>query len=331
MPRSTTPQDFLTVRGLTKTFVRRRDLIGRPRERVHAVDDVTLTVRTGETLGIVGESGSGKSTLGRAILGLQRADRGEVTFEGENLTTLGRRALARRRRDMQMIFQDPYSSLDPTKTVGTSIAEPILIHEGQRPASSRVRVGELLELVGLHPQYAGRYPAEMSGGQRQRVAIARALALNPKLIIADEAVSALDVSTQSEVINLMTRLQRELGLTYLFISHNLAVVRHISDRIAVMYLGRVVEMGTRDEIYNTPRHPYTEALLSAIPDPDPTAFGAREQIVLRGDAPDPAHPPAGCNFVARCPQAIESCYRVDPQLRAFGEGDRAVACRLYTG
>ncbi len=321
-------EGFLEVRGLTKTFVRSRDLIGRPRERVHALDHVDLSVKEGETLGIVGESGSGKSTLGRVILGLQKADDGDVLFRGENLGTLSARAMARRRRDLQMVFQDPYSSLDPTKTVETSIAEPLLVHDGQRLSQSRERVRELLGLVGLRADYAERYPAEMSGGQRQRVAIARALALNPKVIVADEAVSALDVSTQSEVLNLMMRLQAELGLTYLFVSHNLAVVRHISTRIAVMYLGRIVEIGPAEEVYAEPRHPYTKALLSAIPIPDPVIQKTRERIVLLGDAPDPAHPPVGCNFATRCPEAVEECHRVDPALLPVDDGRRLAACLL---
>jgi oligopeptide/dipeptide ABC transporter ATP-binding protein len=326
-----TSNPLVEVAGLSKRFVRRRNLLGRPVESVYALQDIDLQVRDGETLGIVGESGSGKSTLGRVILALESADAGTIRFAGEELRALRRRELKSRRREMQMIFQDPYSSLDPTKTVGTSILEPIVVHEGRRVAArSRDRVAELLEMVGLHPDFADRYPAEMSGGQRQRIAIARALALNPKLIVADEAVSALDASTQSEVINLMIRLQRELRLTYVFISHNLAVVRHISDRIAVMYLGRIVELGTRDQIYDDPQHPYTAALLAAVPQVRDEPAGGWDDIVLEGDPPDPTNPPPGCAFASRCPKVIASCTQVRPPLVPVGGTDRLAACHLLS-
>lgn len=319
--------DILELRGVSKSFVRSRNLLGRPRESVKAVRDVSLSVRTGETLGIVGESGSGKSTLGRVILGLEEPDTGTIHFCGDDMTKLSRSKMRQRRRDLQMIFQDPYASLDPTKSVETSISEPIRIFDRPGKQQCAARVRELLDLVGLRPEYANRYPAEMSGGQRQRVAIARALALDPKLIVADEAVSALDVSTQAEVINLLVRLNRDLGLTSMFISHNLAVVRHISDRIAVMYLGRIVEVGTAEEVYESPVHPYTQALLAAIPIPDPAIQRSRKRLVLEGDMPDPAHPPRGCAFVSRCPFAMEICQDVEPVLESRG-GNTLAACHL---
>lgn len=311
---------LLEVRDLEKSFVRSRDLLGRPREQVRAVREVDLTLRAGETLGIVGESGSGKSTLGRCILGLDTPEKGEVVFQGENLMTLSRRALRRRRRDLQMIFQDPYASLDPTKTVGHAIAEPMRIFERTPRHEAETRVATLLTKVGLRTEFAHRYPGEMSGGQRQRVAIARALALDPKVIVADEAVSALDVSTQSEVINLLVHLSAEFDLTCLFISHNLSVVRHVSDRIAVMYLGRIVEIGSAEEVYERPTHPYTRALLSAIPVPDPAIQRARPKTILEGDVPDPAHPPAGCAFSSRCPLAQPVCRTEQPALLPRANG-----------
>ncbi len=321
-------EHLLEVNGLTKIFARQRGLLRRRREGVRALGDVSFFLDAGETLGIVGESGSGKSTLGRVVLGLLRADCGEVWFDGADLLQMSSRELRRRRRDLQMIFQDPYASLDPTKTIGASVGEPLTVFERLRRSERDERVEELLGRVGLGSHYLRRYPAEMSGGQRQRVAIARALALSPRLIVADEAVSALDVSTQSEVINLMSRLQRELSLTYLFISHNLGVVRHVATRIAVMYLGRIVEIGPAEQVYGEPLHPYTEALLSAIPVPDPKVQRDRERIVLQGDLPDPAHPPVGCNFNTRCPYVMEICRRVDPGLDPVREGS-AVACHLH--
>ncbi|MBX5331642.1 ATP-binding cassette domain-containing protein [Rhodococcus fascians] len=318
---------LLDVVGLSKSFVRSRDLLGRPRETVRAVRDISLTVRQGETLGIVGESGSGKSTLGRSILRLETPESGKIVYGGDDLLTLGRRAMRRKRRDLQMIFQDPFASLDPSKTVGTSISEPLRIYDHADRSSCEVKVAELLSKVGLRSDFAARYPAEMSGGQRQRVAIARALALDPKMIIADEAVSALDVSTQSEVINLLVHLTDEFDLTCIFISHNLSVVRHISDRIAVMYLGRIVEIGSAAQVYDRPSHPYTKALLSAIPVPDPSIQRARPRTILEGDSPDPAHPPAGCAFVSRCPYAMDLCRQVEPMLEQHGDGSMS-ACHL---
>lgn len=323
----TTP--LLQVQGLSKSFPRRRDLFGRVRESVRAVDGVDLEIRQGETLGVVGESGSGKSTLGRLVLGLVPADSGSIRFRDDELLSLSARQLRRRRRDLQMVFQDPYASLDPTKRIAQSVGEPLTIFEGLRGRERDDAVRELLTTVNLGAHHLHKYPAEMSGGQRQRVAIARALALHPALIVADEAVSALDVSTQSEVINLLVRLQREKALTYLFISHDLAVVRHVSTRIAVMYLGRVVEEGPAAQVYDEPLHPYTQALLQAIPVPDPDVQANRPRIVLRGDAPDPAHPPSGCNFSSRCPYVMEICREKDPALLPVQPGS-AAACHLHT-
>ena len=318
---SSEPKVMLDIRGVSKSFVRNRTVFGRPKETVRAVREISLMVREGDTLGIVGESGSGKSTLGRLIVQLDPVDSGQILFEGEDLVKLSKSKLRARRRDLQMIFQDPYAALDPTKSVGTSIAEPLRIFEKMSQAQCDARVRELLPQVGLRAEFADRYPGEMSGGQRQRVAIARALAINPRLIVADEAVSALDMSTQSEVINLMARLTRDFGLTSVFISHNLAVVRHISDRIAVMYLGQVVELGPAETVYSAPQHPYTEALLSAIPIPDPIIQRARPKVVLEGDTPDPAHPPKGCAFASRCPYAQQICREEDPELKdRLGDG-----------
>lgn len=318
---STDTNILLDVRNVSKSFVRNRTVFGRPRDVVQAVRQISLQVVEGETLGIVGESGSGKSTLGRLIVQLDGVDSGEIVFQGDDLVKLSKSQLRARRRDLQMIFQDPYASLDPTKTVGTSIAEPLRIYEKMTEEQRDARVRELLPQVGLRPEFADRYPGEMSGGQRQRVAIARALAIDPKLIVADEAVSALDMSTQSEVINLLGRLTRDFGLTCVFISHNLSIVRHISDRIAVMYLGQVVELGPADTIYSAPQHPYTEALLSAIPLPDPVLQRERPQVVLEGETPDPAYPPKGCAFASRCPYAQQVCIDTDPELKdRLGDG-----------
>jgi peptide/nickel transport system ATP-binding protein/oligopeptide transport system ATP-binding protein len=321
---------LVEVQDLHKTFRRGAGFLRRGGTAVRAVDGVGFSIREGETLGIVGESGSGKSTTGRLLLRLLEPDSGRVRFAGQDVLSVSRGEFRRRRRDMQMIFQDPYASLDPTKTIGASVGEPLKIFENLSRAERDDRVREMLGRVGLRPDYLTRYPAEMSGGQRQRVAIARALSINPRLVVADEAVSALDVSTQSDVLNLMRHLQRDLRLTYLFISHNLSVVRHMSDRIAVMYLGRIVENGPAEQVYLEPLHPYTRALLSAIPVPDPLAQRSRSKIVLTGDVPDPAHPPAGCNFVSRCPLAMSMCHEVDPTLEPMRESS-AVACHLHTG
>jgi oligopeptide transport system ATP-binding protein len=291
---------------------------------VKAVDGVNFQIRKGETLGLVGESGCGKSTTGRAILQLYRPTEGEIKFGETELTTLKGGDLRRMRRKMQMIFQDPYASLNPRMSVGAIIGEPLAIH-GLAKGTRRERVAELMRIVGLNPYYAGRYPHEFSGGQRQRIGVARALAVEPEFIVCDEPVSALDVSIQAQIINLLEDLQDEFDLTYLFIAHDLSVVRHISDRVAVMYLGKVMELTGRDELYENPLHPYTKALLSAVPVPDPEVEGTRERIILAGDVPSPMHPPSGCVFHTRCPIAIDECRAVIPEWREVSP-DHWVAC-----
>ncbi len=317
---------LLEVRDIKMHFPLTKGIIFQRRVgAVQAVDGVSFEVRRGETLGLVGESGCGKSTLGRAILQLYRPTEGDVIFEGTDLTKIGGERLRRMRRRMQMIFQDPYASLNPRMTVGSIVAEPIEIHKLARGKEKRERVQELLKVCGLNPYFANRYPHEFSGGQRQRIGIARALAVNPAFIVADEPVSALDVSIQAQIINLLEELQDEFQLTYLFIAHDLSVVRHISDRVAVMYLGRIVELADRDELYLNPAHPYTKALLSAVPIPDPRIERKRERIILTGDVPTPVNPPQGCRFHTRCPIAIEVCAEVDPEWRDIG-GNHWVAC-----
>ena len=314
---------LLEVQSLVKRFPVAGGVFGRTSGWVHAVDGLDFEVKAGETLALVGESGCGKSTVGRLVLRLIEPTAGKVHFEGEDLLSLDAATMRARRRDLQVIFQDPYASLNPRMTVGATLAEPLMLHGlAAGEAQRRVRVAELLELVGLRPDHARRYPHEFSGGQRQRIAIARALAVEPRLIVADEPVSALDVSIQAQVINLMRALQRRFGLAYIFISHDLAVVKHIADRIAVMYLGKIVETAASDELFRNPRHPYTRALLSAVPLPDPALV--RERALIEGDVPSAMAPPAGCRFHTRCPHARPSCRRDMPVL----EDDRghATAC-----
>jgi oligopeptide/dipeptide ABC transporter ATP-binding protein len=314
-------QDLLEVRNLVKHFpVENSDDV------VQAVDDVSFSIRGGETLGLVGESGCGKSTVGRCLLRLQEPTSGDVTFEGRNILDLDPKEMRAVRREMQIIFQDPYASLNPRLSILSIVGEPLKIHGVSSKAERRERVADLLGKVGLEPNYMNRYPHEFSGGQRQRIGIARALALNPKLIVCDEPVSALDVSVQAQVVNLLQDLQGEFGLTYLFISHGLAVVEHISNRVAVMYLGKIVEIAESEELYKNPLHPYTKALLSAIPVPDPKQ--KRERIVLKGDVPTPINPPSGCRFRTRCPIAIPECAEIVPELREIVPGHTAACIRI---
>jgi oligopeptide/dipeptide ABC transporter ATP-binding protein len=306
---------LLELTDVVKHFpIRSGGLLRRDAGSVKAVDGVSLTVRSGETLGLVGETGCGKSTLARCITRLYDLTSGKVVFDGQDISTLSARAMRPVRSKVQMIFQDPYGSLNPRRRVGSIIGDPFAIHGVASGDERKRRVQELMEMVGLNPEHYNRFPAEFSGGQRQRIGVARALALRPKLIVCDEPVSALDVSIQAQVINLLADLQNELGLTYIFIAHDLSVVRHVSDRVAVMYLGKVAELSPSEELYHHPRHPYTNALLSAVPVPDPDLSDSRERLILAGDVPSPTNPPSGCRFHPRCPKARPNCVEDDPAL-----------------
>lgn len=314
-------ENIVSVRNLKKYF-------GSGKSTVKAVDGLTFDIKQGETLGFVGESGCGKSTFGRTMLRLYEATEGEVFFGDQDILKMSKRQLKHVRRDMQMIFQDPYASLNPRMTVEEIIGESMDVHGTRRRKEKKARIKELLELVGLSETHMNRYPHEFSGGQCQRIGIARALAVEPKFIVCDEPISALDVSVQAQVINLLERLQKQLGLTYLFIAHDLSMVKHISDRVAVMYLGKIVELAGSDELYDHPLHPYTKSLLSAIPIPDPEVGRKRERIFLKGDVPSPMNPPSGCRFRTRCPKAMEICGQVEPEWKEV-RPDHYVACHLY--
>ena len=319
---------LVQVVGLKKYFPITQGIVfQRKVADVKAVDGLDFTIERGETLGLVGESGCGKSTTGRTVLQLYRPTAGEVYFQGKDLVKMQGEELRKMRRNMQMIFQDPYASLNPRMTVGDIVGEPLEVHNIAKGKEKKERVQELLSIVGLNPYFVNRYPHEFSGGQRQRIGVARSLAVNPAFIVCDEPISALDVSIQAQIINLLEELQQKFHLTYLFIAHDLSVVRHISDRIAVMYLGKIVELTDRDSLYANPLHPYTKALLSAVPIPDPLIEEKRERIILVGDVPSPVNPPSGCRFHTRCPLAIDICKHVDPEFRDVG-GQHYVACHV---
>lgn len=319
---------LLKVDGLKKYFPIKKGLLGRTVGQIKAVDDISFYVNEGETLGIVGESGCGKSTTGRMLMRLLEPTEGQVEFDGKVLTALTNEEMRKTRREIQMVFQDPYASLNPRHTIEKILSEPLLVHGMKDSKERKKKVRNLLEVVGLSAFHASRYPHQFSGGQRQRIGIARALMTNPKLIIADEPVSALDVSIQAQVLNLMQDLQEEFNLTYIFIAHDLGVVRHISDRVGVMYLGKMVEFAKSESLYATPLHPYTHALLSAVPVPDPGYV--KHEIMLEGDIPNPANPPLGCTFHTRCPKRMDVCEKIVPKLVDMGEG-HSVACHLYDG
>jgi oligopeptide transport system ATP-binding protein len=322
------PRKLVEVRGLKMYFAVHAGILRRHVGDVKAVDDVSFDIFEGETLGVVGESGCGKSTCGRALLRLYDITEGSIRIEGKEISNMGHEALRRMRPTMQMVFQDPQASLNPRMTVAGIIGEPLDEHTDWNRRKKLDRIYELMDAVGLNRNFANRYPHEFSGGQRQRIGIARALALNPKFVVCDEPIAALDVSIQAQVVNLLEELQEKFGLTYMFISHGLSMVRHIADRVAVMYLGKMVEIAPRDALYSDPLHPYTQALLSAVPDPDPWGEERVERIVLKGDVPSPANPPAGCNFCTRCPSVMENCRTEEPPLRELRPG-RFVACHLY--